>query len=34
MQIDNDSLSNKLLLLSSYEEIFGAGKSIDDNYQM
>jgi len=31
---DNDGLSNKLFLLSSYEEIFGAVKSIDNNYQM
>ena len=29
----NDDLSNKLLLLSSCAEIFGAGKSIDNNYQ-
>lgn len=30
----NDDMSDKLFLLSSYEEIFDAGNSIDNNYQM
>lgn len=30
----NDDMSDKLFLLSSYEEIFDAGNSIDNNYLM